>query len=364
MKKLGISVYPHHSSMEEVEAYIHKAGKLGFKRVFTCMLSASGKKEDVVNEFTTLCNIAHQCDMEVSVDTNERVFKELGATPFDLSLFKQMGVDIIRLDGHFGEFEDIEITKNPYNIKIEYNASATISLADMLKNGANRFNMCLCANFFPQRYTGMGLERFKQLKELYLPLGLDNASFVSSQQPHTHGPWQVYDGLPTLEMHRDWPIDVQLRHLIALGYDKDFIIGNAYASDEELTVLANTNLNKITVKLDVVDDISDVERQVILFDRHMHRDDCNELVIRSSNPRVAFKEASIAPRKVDKAMFEVGDVIVVNDNLAHYRGEIMIVKEPIAVNDNYNLVGHVNEMEQWIVKCIEPRYSFALEIAE
>ncbi len=363
MKKLGISVYPHHSSMEEVKQYIDMAGKLGFKRVFTCMLSASGKKEDIVNEFTTLCQYAHQYEMEVSVDTNERVFKELGASPYDLSLFKDMGVDIIRLDGHFGEVEDIEITKNQYNIKIEYNSSATVAIDHMLLNGANRFNMCLCANFYPQRYTGMGLERFKQLKEFYRPLGLDNASFVSSQQPHTHGPWKVYEGLPTLEMHRDWPIDVQLRHLIALGYDKDFIVGNAYASYEELESLAKTNLNKISVKVNCFDDISDVEKNIIEFAHHSHRDDCNELVVRSSAPRVAFKGQSIPVRTVEKEYFEVGDVIIVNDNLEHYRGELMIVKQPIKVVPTYNLVGTINTMEQHIVDCILPRYSFELIVA-
>ena len=35
MKRLGISVYPEHSKKEEMYAYIRKAGKLGFRRVFT-----------------------------------------------------------------------------------------------------------------------------------------------------------------------------------------------------------------------------------------------------------------------------------------------------------------------------------------
>lgn len=35
MKQLGISVYPEHTTKEETYAYIRKAGKLGYKRVFT-----------------------------------------------------------------------------------------------------------------------------------------------------------------------------------------------------------------------------------------------------------------------------------------------------------------------------------------
>ena len=34
-----------------------------------------------------------------------------------------MGVDIIRLDGSFGTTGDIQVTRNPYNIQIEFNGS-------------------------------------------------------------------------------------------------------------------------------------------------------------------------------------------------------------------------------------------------
>ena len=43
MKRLGISVYPSHSSMDEIIKYVELAAKYGFKRIFTCLLSAEGK---------------------------------------------------------------------------------------------------------------------------------------------------------------------------------------------------------------------------------------------------------------------------------------------------------------------------------
>ena len=39
MHKLGISVYPDKSPMEEVYTYMEKAAKLGYSRIFTCFLS-------------------------------------------------------------------------------------------------------------------------------------------------------------------------------------------------------------------------------------------------------------------------------------------------------------------------------------
>lgn len=362
MRRLGISVYPEHENIEETYAYLKLAGSLGFNRVFTCLLSVKESKEEIIDTFSAFCNKAHESGLTVSVDTNPEVFKKLGATPFDLSVFKQIGVDIIRLDGHFGEMEDIEITKNKENIMIEYNSSCTMSLDLMLKMGANKANMCICSNFYPQRYTGMGLERFKELQEFYKPLGLNSAAFVTSNAKNTHGPWPVYDGLPTLEIHRDLSIDEQLRHLVALGYNDDFFVGNAFADREELEAMSKVNLNKITMKVDTVDDLSPIEKEIITSYCHANRDDCNEFLVRSSLPRVIYKGKEIKPRENKTDYFHKGDVLIVNDNLEHYRGELLIVTKDIKALDHYNLVGHLNEAEQLILDCIKPRYSFTLEV--
>lgn len=360
MRKLGISVYPEKSSLAECLNYIDLAGMYGIKRVFTCLLSVNQEKEKVINNCKILCSKAHEYGMEVSVDTQKEVFDRLGASPLDLGIFKEMGVDIIRLDGHFGLFEDIEITKNKYNIKIEYNASSTIALDLMIASGANKTNMCICSNFFPQINTGMGLERFKELNEKYQSLGLNNAAFITSLQSKTHGPWEVYDGLPTLEMHRYLPIDLQLRHLNALGYCNDFIIGNCFASKEELEEISMVDLNKITIKVDLDKNISSLEKEVLECNYLSNRDDCNNLIIRASYPRVIFSNYEFVPRKHNKHYFEKGDVLIVNDNLKHYAGEVIIVLEQIDASANYNLVGHIDSNEQIILDCIKPLYSFKL----
>ncbi len=362
MKRLGISVYPERASKEDCYAYMKLAGKYGFQRVFTCLLSVEEDKEKIVTDFTEFCKTAHENGLTVSVDTNGAVFRRLGAAPRDLSGFAGMGVDIIRLDEHFSEADDIAITKNPQGIMIEYNASSTQALEVMIQKGADRSNMCLCSNFYPQRNTGMGLRRWQELNAWYQPLGLNNAAFVTSREPHTHGPWEVYDGLPTLEIHRDLPIDLQLRHLNAMGLCNDFLIGNAFASEAELKAMAETDLSKITIKVDAAEDISAIEKEIITCGIHACRDDCNELVVRSSWPRVQYKEESIAPRKNGRDVFTRGDVIIVNDNLKHYAGELMIVLTEIKADDVYNYAGHVSGGEQLLLDCIKPAYGFALTI--
>ncbi|MBF0844025.1 DUF871 family protein, partial [Streptococcus danieliae] len=71
-------------------------------------------------------------------------------------------------------------------------------------------------------------------------------AFVTSQSAK-FGPWDVNDGLPTLEMHRHLPLDLQARHMFATGLIDVVIIGNAYASDEELRSLAAIDRYKLSL---------------------------------------------------------------------------------------------------------------------
>ena len=358
MKQLGISVYPEHTTKEKAYAYMRRAGELGFKRVFTCFLSVTESKEDTIKNFKEFCDVAHEAGLTVSADTNPTVFAKLGATPYDLSVFHEIGLDIVRLDGHFGETEDIAITHNPYGLKIEYNASGTIAIDNLIRCGADAENMCFCSNFFPQRHTGMGLDRYIELTKRYHDANMRVASFVSSQEKNTFGPWPVYDGLPTIEMHRDLPIDLQLRHLNAMNLCQDILIGNCFASDEELQLLANTDLTKINMRIDLEEGISETEKEIIFWDKHQSRDDCNDLIVRSSWPRVEFKGRSIPVRERKEKVCHRGDVVIVNDNLEHYRGEIWVLLKDLELSDEYNLVGRVPEEEQILLDWIRPRYLY------
>lgn len=102
MGRLGISIYPEHSTPERDKEYIRLAGKYGFKRIFSCLLSAGEKgREELVSEFGDMIGTAHENGLEVILDVAPSVFEKLGATYEDLSVFKQMKADGIRLDEGF-----------------------------------------------------------------------------------------------------------------------------------------------------------------------------------------------------------------------------------------------------------------------
>ena len=358
MHRLGISLYPEHSTQEKDFAYMELAAKYGFSRIFTCLLSVEKGAEETVAEFGGFMKRAHELGYTVAVDTNPHVFERLGATATNLKPFADMGVDIIRLDGHLGDEGDIMLTRNREGIKVEFNGSGNLGLDLLVERGADKRNMVTCANFFPEPWTGMSEERFVELSRKYHKAGFQTAAFVSSQQPETFGPWPVFAGLPTCEDDRRRPIDLQVRHLVGTGLIDDIIIGNAFASEDELAAMAAVDTSRVTMRIDLDPGITEGEREVLWGFNHNERGDCSEYLIRSSWPRFIFREREIAPREAPET-FHKGDVLVVNDNMAHYRGELHIARREMPNDGTRNLLGRIPAEELFLLDYILPEHPFA-----
>lgn len=359
-RKLGISVYPEHTTVERNEAYLELAAKHGFSRIFTCLLSVDKGADDTVEEFRGLMQKAHELGFTVAVDTNEHVFERLGAAPGNLKPFVDMGVDIIRLDGHFGDYGDMLLTRNDCGISIEFNASCNLSLDNLIERGSDARNMCVCHNFYPEPYTGLSEEVFMDRSRRYKDMGLTQAAFVTSLEPGTFGPWPVSYGLPTCEDDRTRPIDLQARHLVASGLIDDILIGNAFASEAELAALAAVDLTRVSFKLELADGVTDAVRDVLFNESHVQRPDPSEYLLRSSWPRFKFKDVSVPAVETGKAHFDRGDVMVVNDNMAHYRGEVQVaLNDRIPCDGTRNLVGSIPAEELFLLDYVKAEHPFA-----
>ncbi len=363
MKRLGISVYPEQCTEEEWKSYLTKAAGYGFTRVFTCFISTNETREEMKDRFQKFCRFAHEKGFIVSADTNPVVFSKLGASPKDLSIFHEIGVDIIRLDGRFSEIENVQLSYNPYDIKIEYNSSTDIDMENLLAAGANKDRMCMCANFYPQRYTAMSLKRYEELMGRYQKTGLLNASFVSSQKEHTYGPWSYCPHLPTLEMHRYLPIDLQARHTFALGYVHDVLIGNAIADDRELEAMGHAFYDFVKFKVETDKETTELEKRILKDDIHVNRGE-NEIMLRSSYPRIAYQNEKITPRPHGRKTFEKGDVLIVNANYKKYAAEVLVIQSTIEADDTYNYVGHLKAHEDILLSCVHPRHPFGFILEE
>ena len=368
MVRLGVSVYPEQETLKDIDTYLATASKYGFTKVFTSMFSVEGTKEEIISYFKNFTKIAHKYNMEVSGDCNGDFFKKMEATETDLSVFKEMGIDTIRMDFSFNDKRDAVLINNKDGIKIEMSTAFINIIEAAIANGADTHNLFTCHNFYPEKYTAPSLEAINQLNNYWHSKGIPVAIFISSLVEGSHGPWPVSDGLPTIEEHRNWPIEVQLKHCLALDNIDEILIGNAFASEKEFEAIDKVmkeafihiplnpsfgsmadfiphgDIKRIPFSIKLEEGITDLEKEILFqFSTHSDMGDCLNYMLRSRWTRVIYKGIPVRP--CNKTHYTRGDVVIVNDNLAHYRAEIQIVLKDIPVDGQRNLLGHISEEE-------------------
>ena len=354
---LGVSIYPEHSTMEKDKAYLSLAAKYGFTRVFTCLLSVGDDIEQIKAEFTEINAYAHTLGMQVIFDVNPMVFSKLGVVGNDLSVFKEMHADGLRLDMGTGAEGDANLSNNPQGLIIEINTSTSAEyIPELRAHGANIDKIWTCHNFYPQLYTGLGFATYLEQSKAVQAQGVKVATFVSSNQPNTYGPWPVSEGLATVEIHRGLPIDLQVRHLIATKVTEDILIGNAYASEEELQAMSAVPRSGVTFRVDEAPNLSQNEKDILYHEPHIQRE-LSDFVRRDIVTRFLYGKNDL-PANNTPAVVERGDIIVVNDNLLHYRGELQIALQTLKNDGRYNVLGRIKDEEMMLLDELTYRDTF------
>ena len=347
--KWGISLYPEHSTVERDCEYIECAAGHGFSRIFSCLLSVKGDAAQIKRESAEMIACAHRCGMEVIFDVAPNVLTGLGVSYDDLSFFHEIGADGIRLDEPFQPSQVAEMTRNPYALKIELNASTADGIFPAtLANDPSREHLIACHNFYPQRFSGLDTAFFERESAAVHDLGLNLAAFIGIPREDAFGPWPLREGLVTLECHRDLPLDFQARHLSAMGTVDDIIISNCFATDEELASIEA--LDRSLVQLRPVADagVTENELAVVRYPKHKVRGDLGPYMLRSTWSRVEFADLDIPARPVDRSLRR-GDVVVVNDASPRYKGELQLVLRDMPDDGTRNVVGTLPDHEQGLL---------------
>lgn len=358
MKRLGISIYPEKSNRAELFDYLERASAAGFSRIFSCLLSIKDSRENVMHDFTEINARAHDLGFEVVLDCNPRVFDQLGVSYKDLSFFKQIGADGIRLDMGFTGSEESLMTFNPEGLTIEVNMSNDVHYIDTIMDyQPDSTHLVGCHNFYPHNYSGLGLDFFRSCTRRFKSYGLQTAAFVTSQAPDTIGPWPVTDGLPTLEMHRHLPLYLQVEHYISMGDIDDVIISNCYPTQEELDSVAKLPKNLVSFGVVLAEGLPEVERSIVLDELHFNRGDVSENFIRSTQSRVKYRghhfDVLDAPEIIHR-----GDVVIESSEYGHYAGELQIARSDMRNSGKSSVVGRIPEEEHFLIDTIKPWQKF------
>ena len=382
MLSLGVSLYPEQEKRQEIEEYLALAKKYGFSKVFTSLFSVEGSLDEILAYFKDLCDVAHHYDMQVYGDCNARFYMQVKATADDLSFFKKMGLDVLRLDLMFNDERDVQIVNNKEGLGVQLNASLVDSVKHIIEIGGSKERIIGSYNFYPLRNTGADDEDIIATNSFFKKEGMKTQIFITSTQKGTHGPWPISDGLPTIEIDRDLPIGLQVRHNLALGSD-ELIIGNAFASEDELKEVAETmkqiyvygedrpfyfpgirdqipigDIERVPLKIEPSEGLSESERS-LLFEFNKHNvSEYTHTIIRSRWGRFDFRYTPILARKCDKEYFENGDVLIINDNVARYKGEVHIARKKIRNDGSMNYAGRIRKEEMFLLDLLKYNMNF------
>lgn len=334
MKRLGISIYPEKSSKKEILDYIDLSSEMGFSRIFSCLLSVNKSKDEIKKDFIEINKYAKSKGFEVIVDVAPNIFSNLGISYNELEFFDEINADGVRLDIGFTGNEEAIMTFNKYN-----------------------YNLYGCHNFYPHIYSGLNLDYFIKCTERFLKYGIKTAAFVTSQNKNTFGPWPVTQGLPTLEMHRFLPLDVQIKHFLAIDCIDDILISNCYPSYEELNSLKNLDMRLITFDVEMKKDVPEVENDILFKELHFNRGDKSENMIRSTQSRLKYKGHEFklfnAPEIIKR-----GDIVIESSKYGHYAGELQIALKEMKNTGMSNVVGKVCDNEIFLLDYIKPWQKF------
>lgn len=354
-RRLGISIYPNHSDFESDLKYMKLAKKYNFDRIFISMLEIDDGKSNVLDRYRRIIKEGKKLDYEVILDIAPNILELLGASYEDLKIFNEIGADGLRLDAGFDGKKEANITFNPYELIVELNMSNDVAYLDnILTHQPNTPYLYGCHNFYPQEGTGLPLGFFEKSSRRFKKYGLKTAAFITSQFGEI-GPWDINDGLPTLELHRKLPIDVQAKHLFATGLIDDVIIGNSYATEEELKKLGELDRYQIEFSVKFNDEINQVEKEIMLDNQHFRRGDITSRMIRSTEVRKEYVEKN--PPHTNQSTFKKGDIVIGNNRFGKYQNELQVVLEE-HTDDRKNLVGKISQDELLLLDYIKPWSKF------
>lgn len=364
MRRLGISIYPEKSDKETILKYIDEAADAGFSRIFSCLLSVNKSKDEIKKDFLEINTYAKNKGFEIIVDVSPRVFNDLGISYQNLSFFKEIGADGLRLDAGFSGNEEAVMTYNPYGLIIEINMSNDVHTIDTIMDyKPNRYKLYGCHNFYPHGYSGLDLEFFRNCTRRFSKYGVRTAAFVTSQNKNTFGSWPVTEGLPTLEMHRHLPMDVQIKHMILMDDIDDILISNCYPTKEELDKVKGLDLSLLTLDVHLEKNVPEIEKKILFEELHFNRGDHNENMIRSTQSRAKYKGHEFklfnAPEQIKK-----GDIIIESSEYGHYAGELQIALNDMKNSGMSNVVGHIRDEEIFLLDMIKPWQKFKLREAK
>lgn len=319
----GISVYAGLSdySKDENIKYLRRAKELGITHVFSSAHINEAKTSQ--EELQSIIDECNKLGLKLSLDVSKPI----------MSKFSEFnGLFALRLDYGFTDLEIIELS-NTASYLVELNAS-TLSyehIKSLIDNGINTSRTRFTFNFYPKLYTGHDIIDVYNKTKICNEVGIYVGAFVPS---HVGFRPPMYEGLPTVEAHRNMDLSVAIEELKACGVNGIYF-GDAYASYDEIKILIDHNTDEILLKLQLNDSNNNFD---YLFDKSFKiRPDLNSYILRVSSLRSTDEISAF--NTVDRRRY---NVTLDNSKFKRYAGEINIVLQDLPKDERVNVIGSLD----------------------
>ena len=339
----GISIYSGlNCSLEENIALIEMAVSLGLKRIFTS-IAIPETNSDYGADFAIVLATAFENDLDIIIDVTPETI-----STFDFALdFEQI---IPRLDDGFNPMQIAALSQTR---RIMLNASTTdenllLTLTD-LKADFN--NISALHNYYPQIYSGLDIAYFKTQNQLLHKFGITTGAFVASLNGRRRPP--LFEGLPTVELTRNFSTDFSARYLSALGTDF-IIISDSLPTYEECKAVADIDENIIFLQTSLIDnDPLIIGHLKKIF---VSRPEISPCIIRAANSRNS--DVTIEPNNNPQPR-KIGDITINNVNFGRYMGEVQIVKLDLPPDFRVNTVAQIINSDSFFLEHLHSGQAFA-----
>lgn len=325
---IGISFYLNDPLAEE---RIAMAGKMGVKRAFTS-LHIPEESGDLAGRAMTLLQCAKDAGIEVYADVSLKTPGHLGLD--SLFALKSLGVSGLRLDDFF---ENELILKLAAEFKLALNASILFEddIRALLDGGLKADQLLAWHNFYPRVETGLSDWFFQKQNELFGKYGIPVSAYIPGDG-EKRGP--LFEGLPTLEEHRDMNPFVAALELAHFGVE-DIYIGDPEVSATLLKRLIDFHENNhVAIRME------GFQEGEFKLRPDFARDVLRLMDTRSVDP--------IAPSNTTERI--VGSITRDNDRYGRYRGEVQITLCDLPADDRVNVVGRVFEEDIVLLSYLKP----------
>ncbi|QVY61333.1 MupG family TIM beta-alpha barrel fold protein [Cytobacillus gottheilii] len=333
---IGISFYLND---EKAEERIAEAGKLGVNKAFTS-LHIPEESGNLAERAKKLLSAAKEAGMEVYTDVSKHTLKHLGIS--DFSELQNLGVAGLRLDEFFDTDFVLSLAQQ-YKLAINASTVPERELIDLLERGLKAEQLIAWHNFYPKKETGLDENFFIKQNQLFQAYGIKISAFIPGIG-EKRGP--LFDGLPTLEKHRQHNPMAAALELMDSGVD-DIYIGDPDSGEGLLENLISLEVESI-VPLHMED-------SSFAADVYSPRPDFARDVLRFMNTRTAqpIPAANTIERKT-------GCITADNEKYGRYNGEVSITLRDLPADERVNIIGRIRESDIEVLRFIKPKHKIKL----